>query len=325
MVQRQKNSKILGLIVFLIITLAGLLYFNINSQKERVIDIPRYMVIGKENVFVVYEDKLSISFPFDIQIDDETTIEDLYKVGDYEGIKKGLNWMLPEKVEEYKVVKKGEIRLNVAYKYIVPVAVLEGKKYVLTSSLNSLYKEKYYKSTSLNAENVIIDVLNGNGKSGYAGKTGKKIETALSYKYNAANYERDSEYSYIINKDLSPSQVKELVMTLDEKYIKIKSKLELPTLANAVVILGKESNVETKIIIHADPEEGAKVKDILAKEKYYNLSTKKTTGSMTAIEYKSEDYYIAYKIAKKLNIKNLIEKNSVNNSEIHIYIKHQED
>ena len=325
MVRREKKSKLLGIIVFLIVTLAGLLYFNVNSKTERVIDIPRYMIIGKENVFVIYEDKLSISFPFDIQLDDQTTIADLYKVGDYEGIRKALNWILPENVEEYEVVKKGAIRLNVAYKYKVPEATLDGKKYVLTSSLNSLYMEKYYKSTTQNAKNVIIDVLNGNGKSGYAGKTGKKIEEALSYKYNAANYERDIEYSYIVNKDLSPNQVEELIMNLDEKYIKVKSELDLPTLANAVVILGKESKVETKIIIHGDSKETEKIKELLKQEKYHNLSVKASTEEMTAVEYQAEDYYIAYKISKKLNIKNLIEKKSGSSNEIHVYIKNKED
>ena len=321
MVKRQKKSKLLSIIIFLIVTLIGLLYLNINSNNKRIIDIPRYMVIGKKNVFVVYEDKLSLTIPFAIQINGDKTIADLDKVGDYNGILDGINDLLPEKVDTFEVVKKGEVRLNVAYKYNIPEVVIEEKRYVLTSNLNSLFMEKYYKSNGEIAGNVIVDVLNANGKSGYAGRAGKKIEEALSYKYNAANYERDSEYSYIINKDLQNSQIEDLVMSLDEKYIKIKSELDLPTLANAVVILGKEKNIQTKINIHGGNEVVKKAKDLLIKDGYKNISTGSENGNLTVVEYGAEDYYIAYKIAKKLGIQNMVEKKDGKNNIISVYIK----
>ncbi|UUV18987.1 LytR family transcriptional regulator [Fusobacteria bacterium ZRK30] len=321
MAKRQKKSKLLSIIIFLVITLIGLLYMNINNNNKRIIDIPRYMVIGKENVFVVYEDKLSLSIPFDIQLNGEKTIADLNKVGNYRGIMDGINELLPEKVDSFEVVKNGEVRLNVAYKYNVPEVVIEDKRYVLTSNLNSLFMKKYYKSNGKTAENVIVDVLNGNGRSGYAGRTGKKIEAALSYKYNAANYERDSEYSYIINKDLQTHQIEDLIMSLDEKYIKIKSELDLPTLANAVIILGKEENIQTKINIHGTDKVTGSAKNILAKDGYKNISTGTENGNLTVVEYRSEDYYIAYKIAKKLGIQNMVESNSGENNIINVYIK----
>lgn len=321
MAKRQKKSKLLSIIIFLVITLVGLLYMNINNNNKRIIDIPRYMVIGKENVFVVYEDKLSLSIPFDIQLDGEKTIADLNRVGNYRGIMDGINELLPEKVDSFEVVKNGEVRLNVAYKYNVPEVVIEDKRYVLTSNLNSLFMKKYYKSNGETAENVIVDVLNGNGRSGYAGRTGKKIEEALSYKYNAANYERDSEYSYIINKDLQTHQIEDLIMSLDEKYIKIKSELDLPTLANAVIILGKEENIQTKINIHGTDKVTGSAKNILAKDGYKNISTGTENGNLTVVEYRSEDYYIAYKIAKKLGIQNMVESNNGENNIINVYIK----
>ncbi len=321
MAKRQKKSKLLSIIIFLVVTLMGLLYMNINSNNKKIIDIPRYMVIGKENVFVVYEDKLSLSIPFDIQLDGDKTIADLDIIGDYRGIMDGINELLPEKVDTFEVVKKGEIRLNVAYKYNVPEVVIEDKRYVLTSNLNSLFMKKYYKSNGETAENVIVDVLNGNGRSGYAGRTGKKIEKALSYKYNAANYERDIEYSYIINKDLQISQIEALVMSLDEKYIKIKSELDLPTLANAVIILGKEENIQTKINIHGADKVTVNAKNLLVKDGYKNISTGTENGNLTVVEYKSEDYYIAYKIAKKLGIQNMVESNNGENNIINVYIK----
>ncbi len=321
MAKRQKKSKLLSIIIFLVITLIGLLYMNINNNNKKIIDLPRYMVIGKENVFVVYEDKLSLSIPFDIQLNGDKTIADLNRVGNYRGIMDGINELLPEKVESFEVVKKGAVRLNVAYKYNVPEVVIEDKRYVLTSNLNSLFMKKYYKSNGETSENVIVDVLNGNGRSGYAGRTGKKIEAALSYKYNAANYERDSEYSYIINKDLQTYQIEDLIMNLDEKYIKIKSELDLPTLANAVIILGKEENIQTKINIHGTDKVTGSAKNILVKDGYKNISTGTENGNLTVVEYRSEDYYIAYKIAKKLGIQNMVESNNGENNIINVYIK----
>lgn len=321
MAKRRKKSKLLYIIIFLIITLMGLLYLNIKMNNKRIIDLPRYMVIGKENVFVVYEDKLSLSIPFEIQLDGEKTIGDFYSVGNYQGIMDGVNELLPEKVESFEVVKQGEIRLNVAYKYNVPEVMIEDKRYILTSNLNSLFMEKYYKSIGEASENVIVDVLNGNGKSGYAGRTGERIEETLSYKYNAANYERDSEYSYIVNKDLQNSQIESLIMSLDERYIKIKSALDLPTLANAVVILGKEENIETKININGTDKVTKDAKGILEENGYKNISVGTENGNLTVIDYKVEDYYIAYKIAQKLGIKNMIENKNGKDNVINIYIK----
>jgi hypothetical protein len=320
MARRQKKSKLLSIIVVLIITLAGLLYMNVRRERVKIIDVPRYMVIGKEHVFVVYEDKLSLSIPFTIQLNRDETIGDLDKVGDYEGIMNGINNLLPEKVKMYEVEKKEKVRLNVAHKYNIHQVVIEQKNYVLTSNLNSLFMENYYKTDGKAATNVIVDVLNGNGISGYAGKTGEKIEEALSYKYNAANYERDSEYSYIINKDLSPSQVEDLIMTLDQNYIKIKSQLDLPTLANAVVILGKEENIQTKIKIHGAEKTTKPIKSKLEKEGYKNISTGTQSGNLTVVEYNSEDYYIAYKLAKKLGISNMVENSNGKDNTINIYI-----
>lgn len=321
MAKRQKKSKLLSIIIFFIMTLIGLLYFNMKINNKRIIDLPRYMIIGKENVFVVYEDKLSLSIPFGVQLNGEKTIADLYEVGDYRGIMDGINELLPEKVESFEVVKQGEIRLNVAYKYNIPEVMIEDKRYILTSNLNSLFMKKYYKSIGESSENVIVDVLNGNGKSGYAGRTGKKLEEALSYKYNAANYERDSEYSYIINKDLQTHQVEALIMNLGEKYIKIKSELELPTLANAVIILGKEENIQTKINIHGTNKVTVDAKNVLLKNGYKNILTGIENGNLTVVDYRIEDYYIAYKIAKKLGIKNMVENNSGTNNIINVYIK----
>ena len=39
----------------------------------------KYMVVGKKNVFVVYEDKLTLKIPFEVNINKETQVLDLVK------------------------------------------------------------------------------------------------------------------------------------------------------------------------------------------------------------------------------------------------------
>src|SRR3712207_9555463 len=67
-------------------------------------------------------------------------------------------------------------------------------------------------------QNIIVDVLNANGKGGYARKTGELLAQNLSMKYNAANYEKNQEESYIILNDISVDKARDIVMTLPEKY-----------------------------------------------------------------------------------------------------------
>ena len=59
----------------------------------------------------------------------------------------------------------------------------------------------------------------------------------------------------------------------------------------------------------------------MIKDGYKNISKGTENGNLTVVEYRSEDYYIAYKIAKKLGIHNMVESNSGKNNIINVYIK----
>ena len=56
-----------GFIVLVVLT--GTLIYNLISGNKDIKEWDRYMIIGKDNIFVVYEDKLAIKIPFDIQVD----------------------------------------------------------------------------------------------------------------------------------------------------------------------------------------------------------------------------------------------------------------
>jgi hypothetical protein len=111
-------------------------------------------------------------------------------------------------------------------------------------------------------------------------------------------------------------------MSLDSKYIKIKDKSKLPTPANAVVIIGRETEGILSINIYKNGEIDKENYNKLNKNYYINLKTTVTKEKIedTYIEYKAEDYYTAYKISKLLGIDKLVENKEISNK-INIYVK----
>ena len=234
-----------------------------------------------------------------------------------------VNKILPEKVDNYKVVKFGEVKLNVKNSKNIPETTIGDKRYVLTSSLYSMFEEMYNDPNKVNEvnENIIVDILNANGRGGYARKTGEKLKKNLSMKYNAANYETFLEESYVILNDISKEKTQEILMQLNEKYFKVKDVPTIPTLANVVVILGKEENVKFDVDIIGKGNVADEFTKELKREGYKNVKNVVTDSKVETpvIEYNPEDYYIAYKIAKKLDIKDMIEKENLKNK-INIFI-----
>ena len=76
---------VLGGFVVLVV-LIGTLIYNLISGNKDIKEWDRYMIIGKDNIFVVYEDKLAIKIPFDIQVDKDISFRDLIKVKNYEEV-----------------------------------------------------------------------------------------------------------------------------------------------------------------------------------------------------------------------------------------------
>lgn len=307
-----------------IVALTVVLIFNMGKKDVKISeDWDNYMVIGKENVFVVYGDKLAVQVPFEISMNKEKTLGDVVKTKNYEEVVRGLNEILPEKVENFKVVSKGNVEIEAKSMRQIPEISMNEKRYVLTSSLNSMFLELYYETTGLDGNNnIIIDVLNANGRSGYAREAGEKLASTFNMKYNAANFDTNEQYSYIQNKDLSEEKLKEIVMELDEKYFKIKEEGSLPTLANAIVVLGREQEDILEINIHASGNTAENTAKQLQRIGYKEVTGKRSTGNIdnSFIEYNKDDYFTAYKLAERLGIKNMVENKELK-EEINIFIK----
>ena len=303
--KKKKKGRAPVLVIVLTIILSILLYFNFRGNNIKLSKDERVLIIGKQNLYAVYEDKLAVKIPFELYIDSDETVEDLVDSQNYENVLEKINAIVPEKLTRYTVIKSGEIKLDVENAKNIPETNIGDRRYILTSSVYAMFKDLYHEKNTVDElnENILVDVLNANGVGGYARKTGELIKTSLGMKYNAANYETTQDQSYVILNDISKEKAAEILDKLPEKYFKIKNKSSIPTLANI------------KIDIYANQE---KIKEASEKIKaigYGNISSlpEKEDTEQSIIEYNKEDYFIALKIAKILGISDMVENSDLEN------------
>ena len=267
--RRKKRGRAPVFVLILILILAILLYFNFKGNTIKLSKNERVLIIGKQNLFAVYEDKLAVKIPFELSLNNDETIKDLVNTKNYENILGKINSIMPEKIERFVVMNDGKLELDVENEKNIPETNVGERRLILSSSVSSMFKELYAEKNSVNElnENILVDVLNANGHGGYARKTGELIKEKLGMKYNAANYEAQQEESFIILNDISKEKAGEIIEKLPEKYFKIKNKSSIPTLANVVLILGKENNTNFSIEVHSSAEEYKPVLETLKKEK----------------------------------------------------------
>ena len=315
--KKKKKGRAPVLVIVLAIILAIILYFNFRGNNIKLSKDEKVLIIGKQNLFAIYEDRLAVKIPYELYIDSEETVEDLVSTRNYEQVLEKINSIVPEKLTRYIVIKSGEIKLDVENQRNIPETNIGDKRFILTSSVYAMFKDLYHEKNSVDEqnENILVDVLNANGVGGYARKTGELIKTSLGMKYNAANYETTQDQSYVILNDISKEKAAEILDKLPEKYFKIKTKSTIPTLANIVVIIGSEKNINFKIDIYGADSVLKDATDKVKKLGYtdVNTSAAKEGTEQSVIEYNKEDYFIALRIAKELGITDMIENNDLVN------------
>ena len=314
---KKKRGRAPVLVLVLTAILLFLLFLNFRGNNIKLSKDEKVLIIGKQNLFAIYEDRLAVKIPYELYIDSEETVEDLVSSRNYEQVLEKINSIVPEKLTRYIVIKSGEIKLDVENQRNIPETNIGDKRFILTSSVYAMFKELYHEKNSVDEqnENILVDVLNANGVGGYARKTGELIKTSLGMKYNAANYETTQDQSYVILNDISKEKAAEILDKLPEKYFKIKTKSTIATLANIVVIIGSEKDINFKIDIYG---EDSVLKDATEKVKklgYTNVNTSATKEGTekSVIEYNKEDYFVALKVAKELGITDMIENNDLVN------------
>lgn len=322
--KKVKRGRAKILVLFLILFLLSLLFLNFRGNTIKLAKNEKVLIVGKENLFAVYEDKLAVKIPFELNINNEETIKELVETKNYENILERINGIMPEKLEKCIALNNDNIKLDVENKKNIPETNIEDKRVILTSSVYFMFDEVYNKENNLEETNadILVDILNANGIGGYARKTGEVLKKNLGVKYNAANYETQLDESYIILNDISNKKALEIIEKLPERYFKVKSKLSIPTLANLVVIVGKEKNVDFKIEVFTNSEKYKESYKSLKKAGYSKISRKEKEieTDESIIKHNREDYFIAQKIAKILGIKNIIETSSLENT-VEVIIK----
>lgn len=315
--KKKKRGRAPILVLVLTAILLALLYLNFRGNNIKLSKDEKVLIIGKQNLFAIYEDRLAVKIPYELYIDSEETVEDLVSTRNYEQVLEKINSIVPEKLTRYIVIKSGEIKLDVENQRNIPETNIGDKRFILTSSVYAMFKDLYHEKNSVDEqnENILVDVLNANGVGGYARKTGELIKTSLGMKYNAANYETTQDQSYVILNDISKEKAAEILDKLPEKYFKIKTKSTIPTLANIVVIIGSEKNINFKIDIYGADSVLKDATDKVKKLGYtdVNTSAAKEGTEQSVIEYNKEDYFIALRIAKELGITDMIENNDLVN------------
>ena len=315
--KKKKRGRAPILVLVLTVILSVLLFLNFRGNNIKLSKDEKVLIIGKQNLFAIYEDRLAVKIPYELYIDSDETVEDLVSTRNYEQVLEKINSIVPEKLTRYIVIKSGEIKLDVENQRNIPETNIGDKRFILTSSVYAMFKELYHEKNSVDEqnENILVDVLNANGIGGYARKTGELIKTSLGMKYNAANYETTQDQSYVILNDISKEKAAEILDKLPEKYFKIKTKSTIPTLANIVVIIGSEKDINFKIDIYGDEAVLKDATDKVKKLGYTNVSTsaRKEGTEQSVIEYNKEDYFIALKVAKELGITDMIENNDLSN------------
>ena len=315
--KKKKRGRAPVLVLVLTAILLVLLFLNFRGNNIKLSKDEKVLIIGKQNLFAIYEDRLAVKIPYELYIDSDETVEDLVSTRNYEQVLEKINSIVPEKLTRYIVIKSGEIKLDVENQRNIPETNIGDKRFILTSSVYAMFKELYHEKNSVDEqnENILVDILNANGVGGYARKTGELIKTSLGMKYNAANYETTQDQSYVILNDISKEKAAEILDKLPEKYFKIKTKSSIPTLANIVVIIGSEKDINFKIDIYGDEAVLKDATDKVKKLGYTNVSTsaRKEGTEQSVIEYNKEDYFIALKVAKELGITDMIENNDLSN------------
>ena len=313
--KKKKKGRSSILILILIAILVVLLYFNFRGNSIKLTKDERVLIIGKQNLFAVYEDKLAVKIPFELYVDSDETIQNLVDSQNYENVLEKINSIVPEKLNRYVVIKNGEMKLEVENEKNIPETNIGEKRYILTSSVYSMFKELYHEKNTVDQlnENLLVDVLNANGRGGYARKTGELIHNSLGMKYNAANYETTLDQSYVVLNDISKEKAADILDKLPEKYFKIRTKSSIPTLANIVVILGSEKNIELKIDLYGSKENIKNAEQQLKKAGYKNTveQSEKDGTEQSIVEYNKEDYFVAQKLAKILGINDMVENNDL--------------
>ena len=147
--KKKKRGRAPILVLVLTVILSVLLFLNFRGNNIKLSKDEKVLIIGKQNLFAIYEDRLAVKIPYELYIDSEETVEDLVSTRNYEQVLEKINSIVPEKLTRYIVIKSGEIKLDVENQRNIPETNIGDKRFILTSSVYAMFKELYHEKNSV--------------------------------------------------------------------------------------------------------------------------------------------------------------------------------
>lgn len=190
--------------------------------------------------------------------------------------------------------------------------ILNGESLINSESNSELIEAKEEPSDeNVNLENKKVEILNANGIAGYAKKLGETLKSNLKMEYNAENYNKPSNVSYVINHKLNDKQLETFIENLGIKYIKILDDQSIKPDADVVVITGNDKLVNFTITIETNNEK-TELKNLLDGYKLV-VKNNANVADGIVIKYNKEDEFIAKNIAKILSDAKLQQDDTIKN------------
>lgn len=189
--------------------------------------------------------------------------------------------------------------------------LLSGESLINSESNSELIEAKEATSDDVSLENKKVEILNANGIAGYAKKLGETLKSNLKMEYNAENYNKSSNVSYIINHKLNDKQLETFIENLGIKYIKILNDQSIKPDADVVVITGNDKLVDFTVTIETNNEK-TELKNLLNGYKLVFKNNSNVADGIV-IKYNKEDEFIAKNIAKILSDAKLQQDDTIKN------------
>lgn len=162
---------------------------------------------------------------------------------------------------------------------------------------------------NVSLEGKKVEILNANGIPGFAKELGDALVNNLKMQYNAENYGKASNFTYIVNHKLTDQELSKFINSLNFKYIKVLDDPNLKPDSDVVLITGNDEKVNYPINI-LTKNGSTELQNMLEGYKVVVKKDENVTDGVV-IKYNKEDILIAKKLQSILNDAKLEEDNSI--------------
>jgi hypothetical protein len=289
--------------------------FNPEEVKESA-----YFLFTKDNSYAVYADKMSIRFSKNIRFNKEKKLEEMLNAENYREIINYYNFNVPEKISTYYLAEKVTEDFDSA-SIKSPTIDVNGEKYIDSKILSDIFIYRYYRINYKESESdykIYADIINATEKDRYNQETVKKLKK-LGYSCREVNYGEVLNHSIVVNNKATIEEVKNFILTVNEKYIKIDNEPSFATTADIVFTAGSEK--DSGYIFEIYGKKRDELLRTLTALEYFEIKKgdKSKDDKESLIRCNEKDYYTAYKISKIAKIEK-IEIDEIEENRIEIII-----